>query len=92
MGSSRICIVCGRQIPATRRKYCSAKCCEKGNTIGRKGWKQEIDYKLFRQQVKRHKESGEQLARINERARKSGMTYGQYVAKMNAPVIRKREE
>lgn len=92
MGSSRTCIVCGRQIPATRRKYCSARCCEKWNAEKRKGWKQEIDYKLLRKQVKKHKESGGQLARINERARKSGMTYGQYVAKMNVPVVRKHGE
>lgn len=86
----RKCIVCGKGLTGGRRKYCSEKCYRKRNkerTICRRD---EICYEEVRLQRERHRMSQEKISEVNRLARESGMTYGKYVAKMNAPAIKRR--
>lgn len=92
MSSSRTCIYCGRQVPVTRRKYCSDRCCEKASAKKRTGHKQDIDHKRLQRQIKKHQESGAKLSQINQAARDSRMTYGQFVSRMYAPTIERRRK
>lgn len=92
MDSSRTCLFCGGPMPKTRRKYCSDKCCMRACAQRKNGRRSGIDYNQLRRQKKRHRKSSSQLAQINQLARESGMTYGQFVGKMYAPVIERRDE
>lgn len=89
MGDIRTCVVCGQPIAGTRRKYCSGRCYLIKNAQ-KSGWRSyETDHEKVRAQEARHHLSQKKLSEINRLARESGLTYGQYVARMNAPVIHK---
>lgn len=83
MREFRRCTVCDKLYIATRAnaKYCSATCREKGTTelkaIYRK--QQSVD------KPKRKKKQS--VTEIAVAARKAGMTYGQYVAKMEYGMV-----
>ena len=90
MGDVRVCEVCGKAVTGTRRKYCS-KACYRVKNIQKSGYRREsVDYDRIRHQEARHRLSQKKLSEINRFARESGLTYGQYVASMNAPVIHKK--
>ena len=78
-----ICMICGKPFLArnNRENSCSPECAkirDKENNIIRM---REYHEKEKHIKVKKNREPSE-LAIINAKARKAGMTYGQYVAKM----------
>ena len=87
MRDVRVCEVCGKAVTGTRRKYCSEACYRVKN-VQKGGYRREsVDYDRIRQQEARHRLSQKKLSEINRLARETGMSYGQFVAKMNGHAL-----
>lgn len=83
----RFCLICGKELPARRRSYCSDECRRKG-IIAFSMEKHKEEYKKPKAEVvekprrKRGRpKKGQRLQDINALARAEGLTYGQYCAK-----------
>ena len=72
----KICRTCGNEFEAGRVQ--TRYCCDICREIGNRRNVREAN-KRFRAHVKNAKEEHLTIAEINERARKCGMTYGQYI-------------
>lgn len=79
MREYRLCVVCNNPYVATRidSKTCSKVCSKQWNKISSK-----MANEKAREQKKQEKKKKMMVNDIAVEARKAGMTYGQYVAKM----------
>lgn len=74
------CAICGKLFVSKNgnAKYCSSKCRE----VGAKIIYQQKNHSLQEQEAKKQRKKSLSITEIAVAARKAGMTYGQYVAKM----------
>ena len=80
----RECPICGKQFMARcgRQKYCSKDCREKLERETRKSNREDALYReRNKDNIKRANKRRNELIRINDKAKKEGLTYGQYVAR-----------
>ena len=83
MKETRKCAVCSRRYITTRanKKYCSTKCADIGEKrAAKKNSTKQESKKIIAQ--KKREERRKAIIDIAAEARKHGMSYGQYVAKM----------
>lgn len=82
MAEIKVCPVCGKEFTDRTRKYCGPKCSKEG--YQRRQAKYSIDrYHTEKENHQRELSRTKKLSPLEEisrRARKAGMSYGQYVA------------
>jgi hypothetical protein len=85
----RACNICGEMFQPSRttHNFCSQKCRKKHFKIQNKGYyAKQLERKRIerglKQEMRNKKTNHDKIADIAIEARKHGMTYGQYVAKM----------
>ena len=74
------CIICGREYEKTTPSLCCSKPCRKENDRRRREKNKELE--KIPEKKPRQKVSLDYLSEINEEARKLGLSYGQYKAKL----------
>ena len=80
----RECPICGNSFTANcgRQKYCSKDCREKFEREIRKSNREDALYReRNKDNINRVNKNRMELMRINKKAKKEGLTYGQYVAR-----------
>lgn len=75
----KFCIVCGRRIPesSNRRKICSNRCANRRRVLNRNGEAAPYEFN------KEPPIAAYSLGEIQRRARLAGMSYGQFMSKVN---------
>lgn len=89
MNETRKCAICSRRYTTTRanKKYCSTKCADIGEKrAAKKNSTKQESKKVIAQ--KKREERRKAIIDIAVEAKKHGMSYGQYVAKMELERIK----
>lgn len=89
MNETRKCAVCSRRYIATRanKKYCSSECFDIGEKrAAKKRYSKQESKKAIAK--KKKEEQRQAIVNVAAEAKKHGLSYGQYVAKMEQEKIK----
>ena len=89
--SERICLICGKQFTAKYNHYkpltCGSPEC-KSILVKQIHAKKRFEKEMEEKKAEKEKKKVVSISEINKKARKKGMTYGQYMAQQQAKLVK----